>query len=89
MSLHDNGRIVMVERKRYVCIVCGRKFPYGQGIIVSRAGITLTFHSKSCLTKFFKLFIENLDEKEFKKASRVVVEEFRKLRELKSKPKVI
>jgi len=62
--------------RRYRCIVCGRYFPEGQGIVIRRAGIELAFHSKSCLAKFFKLFIERLDESEFKRAAREIIKEF-------------
>ena len=69
-----------MTRKRYTCIVCGRVFPEGQGIIIRRAGVELTFHSKSCLAKFFKLFVERLEEREFRKAAIDVVKEFEELR---------
>ncbi len=75
--------------KTYTCIVCGRKFPEGQGIIIRRAGVELAFHSKACFVKFFKRFIEIIDEKEFKKAAREVQREFQKALEAKAKAKVI
>lgn len=50
-----------MTRRVYECVVCGRKFPHGQGIIIHKAGVTLYFHSKSCMSKFFRLFIERLD----------------------------
>jgi ribosomal protein L24E len=78
-----------MKRKYYTCIVCGRKFPEGQGIIIRRAGMELAFHSKSCLARFFKLFIERIDEKEFKKAAREVLKELEELRRAKLKQKVI
>lgn len=79
----------MSKTESYECIVCGRKFPHGQGIIISRGGVVLAFHSKACLARFFRVFVEVIDEKEFKKSYRLTVEEFKKLRELKSKPKQI
>ncbi len=66
----------MPRARRYRCIVCGRYFPEGQGIVIRRAGIELAFHSKTCLAKFFKLFVERLDENEFKRAAREVIKEF-------------
>ncbi|MEM0491125.1 MAG: hypothetical protein QXR02_05170 [Acidilobaceae archaeon] len=51
----------MVVESRYKCIVCGRVFPEGQGVIVSRGGLTLTFHSGRCAYKFFKLWFERVD----------------------------
>ncbi len=79
----------MPARRQYECIVCGRKFPEGQGIVIKRAGITLAFHSKSCLSKFFKLFVERLDEREFRRAARDVMDELRQMREARAKRKVI
>ncbi len=78
-----------MERRRYTCIVCGRKFPEGQGIVIKRAGLELAFHSKACLAKFFRLFVERIDEKEFKRAAREVIKEFETLREQRLKQKII
>ena len=78
-----------MQRKQYTCIVCGRKFPEGQGIVIKRAGVELAFHSKTCLAKFFKLFVERVDEKEFKRAARDVIREFEELRFARMKRKVI
>lgn len=75
--------------KKYVCIVCGRTFPEGQGIVLRRANIELTFHSKSCLSKFFRLFIENLDEGSFKKAAKETIKSFEEQRKARMKAKVI
>jgi len=75
--------------KKHSCIVCGRAFPEGQGIILRRANIELAFHSKSCLTKFFRLFIENLDEGSFKRAAKETIKSFEELRKARMKTKVI
>jgi large subunit ribosomal protein L24e len=75
--------------KKYTCIVCGRVFPEGQGIVIRRAGVELAFHSKACLAKFFKLFIEKLDEREFKRAAIATIKEFEELRKIKQKAKTI
>jgi large subunit ribosomal protein L24e len=75
--------------KKYTCIVCGRVFPEGQGIVIRRAGVELAFHSKACLAKFFRLFVEKLDEREFKRAAVETVREFEQLRKMKQKAKVI
>lgn len=69
----------MTKAKRYRCIVCGRYFPEGQGIVLRRAGIELTFHSKTCMARFFRLFIERLDESDFKRAARETMREFEEL----------
>lgn len=79
----------MPKPKRYRCIVCGRYFPEGQGIVIRRAGIELAFHSKTCLAKFFKLFIERVNESEFKRVSRELIKEFEELMKTKQAVKRI
>lgn len=75
--------------KKYTCVVCGRVFPEGQGIIIRRAGIELAFHSKACLAKFFRIFVERIDEREFRRAAVEVLREFEELRKAKQKAKTI
>ncbi|ABM80822.1 hypothetical protein [Hyperthermus butylicus] len=75
--------------KKYTCVVCGRVFPEGQGIIIRRANVELTFHSKSCLARFFRLFVERLDEREFRRAAMDVVKEFEELRKARAPSKKI
>ncbi len=79
----------MAKAKRYKCIVCGRVFPEGQGIVIQRAGVTLAFHSKACAVKFFKLMVETMDESEFKKVSRNLVKEFEEALKRRMKEKRI
>ncbi len=57
-----------MARRYYECIVCGRKFPEGQGIILSRAGVVVHLHSSRCAAKFLRLLIERLDEGEARRA---------------------
>ena len=52
-----------MARRLYECVVCGRKFPEGQGIVIVKAGRALHFHSKACAAKFFKLLLERVDDK--------------------------
>ena len=79
----------MSRVKRYKCIVCGRVFPEGQGIVIERGGLTLAFHSKACAVKFFKLMVETMDEGEFKKVARSLMKEFEELQKRRAKQKVI
>ncbi|AEM38836.1 hypothetical protein Pyrfu_0967 [Pyrolobus fumarii 1A] len=79
----------MVRNKRYKCIVCGRMFPEGQGIVLQRGGVTLTFHSKACAVKFFRLMVETIDEGEFKKVARSLVKEFEEALKRREKRKQI
>jgi len=64
-------------------------FPEGQGIVITRAGVTLAFHSKACLAKFFRLFVERLPEKEFKRVAKELLEEYKKARLARAKSKII
>lgn len=66
-----------MARRMYECIVCGRKFPEGQGIILSKAGRVLYFHSKDCAMRFFRLFLELLEDSCAAPAIDEAVKEFR------------
>ncbi len=48
-------------RDKYVCIVCGKKFPKGQGVVLVVKGRKYPFHSKGCAVRFFRRLIEELD----------------------------
>ncbi len=76
-------------RERLTCIICGRVFPKGQGIVIDRANVSLVFHSKKCASKFLKLFIERISEKEFKRVSRELLDELEELRKKKLTTKQI
>ena len=65
--------------KRYKCIVCGRVFPEGQGIVIKTRDLVLAFHKKSCFVKFFKYYIEISDPQCFDKYAKKIIEEFEKL----------
>jgi len=71
------------------CMVCGRKFPLGQGVIINMCGFTLKFHNKSCAMKFFRVFASRLTGDEAKKVTKEVIDEFlsrlNEQRKLKSK----
>jgi YHS domain-containing protein len=43
------------------CIVCGRKFPEGQGIKLTMKGEDYYFHSKACAYMFLKEAVYNVD----------------------------
>jgi large subunit ribosomal protein L24e len=80
-----------VAKRYYECLVCGRKFPEGQGIVITKAGITLHFHSSRCAAKFLKLLLERLDEDVARRVLRELVDELKKSIEEKrrSRAKVI
>lgn len=57
----------MTSSRKYVCLVCGRKFPEGQGIIIKYDNnLTLSFHSSRCAVKFLKLLIERAPKEELR-----------------------
>ncbi len=69
-----------MAKRYYTCIVCGRKFPEGQGIILEKAGIVLHFHSRRCAVRFFRLFLERLDDDAARRALRELVKELEEAR---------
>ncbi|MCE4619169.1 MAG: hypothetical protein F7C82_00295 [Desulfurococcales archaeon] len=72
-------------KRLYECIVCGRKFPEGQGIIISKGGVILYFHSNRCASKFFKRLIENTEDSCIVKALKETQEEFKQAIDAKKK----
>ncbi len=69
---------------KFTCIVCGRKFPRGQGVIIELGKITLTFHSTKCATKFFKLLIERIEDKSLlEKTAKELIHELEEVRKRK------
>ena len=46
---------------KLTCIVCGRVFPKGQGVVFSVGGKEYFFHSKSCAIKFVRRAIEEFE----------------------------
>ncbi len=79
----------MLAKDYYECVVCGRKFPVGQGIVLSKGGYTLHFHSSKCASKFLKLLLERLDEGCASPALKEVLEELSKVRASRVKEKKI
>jgi len=51
-----------LAKRYYECLVCGRRFPEGQGIVLYKAGTPLYFHSSRCAAKFLRLLLENLED---------------------------
>ena len=59
------------------CIVCGRKFPEGQGIVISFSKRDLCFHSKKCAVKFLRRLVDkSLEEPKISKLILEVAKEF-------------
>jgi len=53
---------------KHRCVVCGKAFPEGQGIMLKVGDEVLAFHNKRCAVKFFKALIEEVDVNELKRA---------------------
>lgn len=49
---------------KYICLICGRKFPQGQGIIIKYGRLELAFHSNRCASKFLRLLLERIPPEE-------------------------
>jgi len=64
--------------KKHECIVCGRKFPEGQGILIDLGGTKLAFHSKSCALKFFKTLFLRVEYSLIRDYVNETIEEFRR-----------
>ncbi len=62
---------------KYECIVCGKKFPKGQGVLISLYNVELAFHSKSCALKFFKALFSKVEYDLIRNYIEETVNEFR------------
>jgi large subunit ribosomal protein L24e len=69
-------RVRRVAKRRYKCIVCGRVFPEGQGIIIKFDGMELAFHSNRCASKFFRELLERIPPDTIKGYVKRLVEEY-------------
>ncbi len=65
--------------EKLTCVVCGRKFSVGQGILISFGRNTYNFHSKTCALKFVKKVLESLDPSELERTADKVTEEYSKI----------
>ena len=68
---------------RLTCIVCGRKFYRGQGVILTFGDAEYVFHSKACAIKFIRRFLEELDPSDAKAAAERAVRRFEDERKAK------
>lgn len=65
--------------EKLACVVCGRKFSVGQGILLSFGKNTYNFHSKTCALKFVKKVLESLESSELERIADKVAEEYSKI----------
>ncbi len=79
----------MSRKQRYKCIMCGRIFPEGQGIVITYGKTILSFHSNRCASKFFRLLLERVPPEELERYIKRLIEEqedrLRSLEEIKKK----
>lgn len=47
-----------MKTRRYTCVVCGRVFPDGQGIVIRTGDTDIAFHSSKCAAKFLRILID-------------------------------
>jgi len=82
------GEQFLVKAK-YKCIICGRVFPKGQGIVINYGNFTIPFHSSRCAAKFLKRLLEEIPRedigKHVKRLYEDLLEELKKREELKAK----
>ena len=72
------------------CMVCGRAFPEGQGIVLSRGDVYLSFHSSRCAAKFLRRLIMDSEDYEcIEKQVKLLVKELEELLEKKTVMKKI
>ncbi len=78
-----------MARRYYECVVCGRRFPEGQGISLEKAGRVLWFHSRRCAYRFFMLLMERVEDSCISAPMSEVLEELGRLRRERWVEKVI
>lgn len=72
---------------RHVCIVCGRKFPSGQGVVIKIGNELFEFHSNRCFAKFARILLERLPQDEVRGYVKRLKDEFDEALVQKSKSK--
>ncbi len=69
------------------CVVCGRAFPDGQGIVLRSGEVTLSFHSSKCASKFLKILLERLPSDEAKPYLTKISDELEEVLKAKARAK--
>ncbi len=72
-------------KKKYRCIVCGRVFPEGQGIIIKYGNTLLAFHKSKCAAKFLKLLLERIPPEEIEDYIKHILRELEEKQKLEEK----
>jgi large subunit ribosomal protein L24e len=81
--------LVSEDLRERICVVCGKKFPDGQGIVIHKDDIILEFHSSKCASKFFKRLLEEApDISCIKNTIKQLLEEYKTINEKKREKKI-
>ncbi|MCS7107390.1 MAG: hypothetical protein NZ902_04735 [Acidilobaceae archaeon] len=73
---------------KHKCIMCGRPFPEGQGIVLSKGSVALRFHSSRCAAKFFKIFLDRAGSSSLEEMEKLAKEMEKKLEEMAVKKRI-
>ncbi|MCE4624200.1 MAG: hypothetical protein F7B11_05590 [Caldisphaeraceae archaeon] len=76
-------------KEEYTCVVCGKKFYPGQGIVLQRGSLRLFFHSSKCASKFFKMLLDRVDSSCIDNAALTLIKDLEKNRADRGNKKVI
>ncbi len=69
------------------CVVCGRLFPEGQGMVLRSGEVILSFHSSKCASKFLKILLEKLPPDEAKPYLTKIADELNEVLRAKARAK--
>lgn len=47
-----------MRARRHTCVVCGRVFPEGQGVVIKAGDVDIAFHSSRCAAKFLRMLVD-------------------------------
>lgn len=70
---------------RHKCIVCGRVFPRGQGLVIKLGEEILEFHSSRCFSKFARSLLERIPSSEIRGYIKRIREEYEEYIQQKQK----
>lgn len=77
----------MSAESKHKCLVCGRVFPDGQGVILRLGNELLEFHSTRCFSKFARRLLERVPADEVRGYIKKLREEYEELLAQRSKLK--
>jgi len=78
---------VSAGRERHKCVVCGRVFPRGHGVVIGIEDLVLEFHSNRCFAKFARELLKRMPQGDVKGYARRLLEEYEEILSQKAKLK--